>query len=79
MEKVATILGITPDAIKNFSEEAVFNYFNNFHDSSSGDFRHHCTLNPLDKLVELFEDNKSLYKRLLLAEKEKNDLLKGKQ
>ncbi len=79
MEKVATILGITPDAIKNFSEEAVFNYFNNFHDGSSGDFRHHCTLNPLDKLVELFEENKSLYERLLLAEKEKNDLLKGKQ
>ena len=74
--KVAVVLGVTPDAIKNFSEEAVFNYFNNFHDSSSGDFRHHCTFNPLDKLMELVEENKKLYERLLQAEKEKNDLLK---
>jgi DNA-binding XRE family transcriptional regulator len=28
LEKVAKILGVQPDAIKNFSEEAVFNYFN---------------------------------------------------
>jgi transcriptional regulator with XRE-family HTH domain len=28
LEKVAKILGVTPDAIKNFSEEAVVNYFN---------------------------------------------------
>ncbi|WP_295795917.1 helix-turn-helix transcriptional regulator [Mucilaginibacter sp.] len=78
LEKVAKILGVTPDAIKNFSEEAVFNYFNNFHDNSTGDFRHHCTFNPLDKLMELVEENKKLYERLLQAEKEKNELFKGK-
>lgn len=78
LEKVAVVLGVTPDAIKNFSEEAVFNYFNNFHDSSSGDFRHHCTFNPLDKLMELVEENKKLYERLLQAEKEKLELSKSK-
>src|SRR4051812_28228368 len=77
LEKIAKVLGVTPEAIKNFSEEAVFNYFNNFNDSSSGDFRHHCTFNPLDKLMELVEENKKLYERLLQAEKEKNDLLKS--
>ncbi len=76
LEKVAGILGVTTEAIKNFSEEAVFNYFNNFHDSSSGDFRQHCTFNPIDKLVELFEENKNLYERLLKSEQEKNELLK---
>ena len=75
LDKVAGILGVTVEAIKNFSEEAVFNYFNNFHDSSSGDFRQHCTFNPIDKLVELFEENKNLYERLLKAEQEKNELL----
>ena len=56
LEKIAQALGVTAEAIKNFTEEAVFNYFNNFHDNSTGDFRHHCTFNPLDKLMELVEE-----------------------
>ena len=34
------------------------------------------TFNPIDKLVELFEENKNLYERLLKSEQEKVDLLK---
>jgi transcriptional regulator with XRE-family HTH domain len=78
LEKIAKALGVTAEAIKNFNEEAVFNYFNNFHDNSTGDFRHHCTFNPLDKLMELVEENRKLYERLLQAEKEKNELLSKK-
>jgi len=81
LEKIARVLGVTPDAIKNFSEEAVVNYFNTFNQAvSSSNFGHNntCTFNPLDKLVELFEENKKLYERLLQAEKEKNELLKAK-
>ncbi|MET3978078.1 transcriptional regulator with XRE-family HTH domain [Mucilaginibacter sp. UYP25] len=81
LEKIAKVLGVTADAIKNFSEEAVVNYFNTFNQSvSSSNFGHNntCTFNPLDKLVELFEENKKLYERLLQAEKEKIELLKGK-
>jgi transcriptional regulator with XRE-family HTH domain len=82
LENVAKILGVTTDAIKNFSEEAVVNYFNNFNDhsfSNSNATFHatHCTFNPLDKLVELFEENKKLYERLLQSEREKVELLKG--
>lgn len=74
LEKVAKVLGVTPDAIKNFSEEKAINYFNNFYDSSlsNGAFNaNHCTFNPLDKLVDSYEENKKLYERLLAAEKEK--------
>jgi transcriptional regulator with XRE-family HTH domain len=81
LEKIAKILGVTADAVKNFTEEAVVNYFNNFNDSSvnHGPFgNYHCTFNPLDKLIELVEENKKLYERLLQAEKEKNELLKNK-
>jgi len=78
LEKIAKILGVTADAVKNFTEEAVFNYFNNFHDSSSGDFRHHCTFNPIDKIVELYDAKVALLERLLQAEKEKSEMLKGK-
>jgi len=81
LEKVAKVLGVTSDAIKNFSDDAVVNYFNNFNDNSvnHGPFgNYHCTFNPLDKLIELVEENKKLYERLLLAEKEKIEILKGK-
>jgi transcriptional regulator with XRE-family HTH domain len=76
LEKIARVLGVTADAIKNFSEEAVFNYFNNFHDNSSGDFRHHCTFNTIDKIVELYDEKVALLERLLQSEQEKNELLK---
>ncbi|HEU4788550.1 MAG TPA: transcriptional regulator, partial [Flavobacterium sp.] len=68
LQAIAKVLGVTPEAIKNFSEEAAINYFNNFNDSSEGTFNNHCTFNPLDKVVELYE-------RLLEAEKEKNAYL----
>lgn len=76
--KVAEALGVTTDAIKNFTEEAVFNYFNNFHDNSTGDFRHHCTFNPIDKIVELYNEKVELLERLLASEKEKYEMLKNK-
>jgi len=85
LEKVARILGVSPEAIKNFSEEAVVNYFNTFNDINHGavgavsQSNFHCTFNPLDKMVELFEENKKLYERLLAGEREKIELLKGKQ
>ena len=76
LEEVAKVLGVTVDAIKNFSEEAAINYFNNFYDNSftnsQGSFSpNNCTFNPLDKLIESIEENKKLYERLLQAEKDK--------
>lgn len=81
LENVAKILGVTSDAIKNFSDEAVVNYFNTFNDSSinHGPFaNNHCTFNPLDKLLELVEENKKLYERLVESEREKVKILSGK-
>lgn len=81
LEKIAKALGVTGDAIRNFSEEAVTNYFNTFNQSvSSSNFGHNntCTFNPLDKLVELFEENKKLYERLLDSEREKVEMLRKK-
>ncbi|MFQ6603454.1 helix-turn-helix domain-containing protein [Flavobacterium sp. C3NV] len=79
--EVAKALGVTAEAIKNFSEENMINYFNTFHDSdfsnSQGAFsqNQHCSFNPLDKVVELYE-------RLVQVEKDKieylENILKGK-
>ena len=73
--EVAKALGVSVEAIKNFSEEGVINYFNTFNDTNNtGAFNfgtNHCTFHPLDKLIEAYDENKKLYERLLEAEKEK--------
>jgi transcriptional regulator with XRE-family HTH domain len=72
LAKIAKVLGVLPDAIKNFSDEAALNYFNTFNDHSTGAFNNfNCTFNPIDKVVELYE-------RLLASEREKIELLKNK-
>ncbi|CAA9200923.1 helix-turn-helix transcriptional regulator [Flavobacterium collinsii] len=77
LAEIAKVLGVTVEAIENFSEENVINYFNTFHESVTGSFitNNSCNFNPLDKVVELYE-------RLVQAEKDKNEylekLLKGK-
>ncbi|MFD2907511.1 helix-turn-helix domain-containing protein [Flavobacterium ardleyense] len=67
LELIAKELGVTAEAIKNFSDDAIFNYFNTFNDvvnnSNFGNYNT-CHFNSLDKVVELYE-------RLVQAEKEK--------
>jgi transcriptional regulator with XRE-family HTH domain len=80
---VAKALKVPEEAIKNFDEQAAVTYFNTFNDNSfsnsNGTFHaNYCTFNPIDKLVEVYEENKKLYEQLLASEREKNDLLKGK-
>ena len=84
--EIAKALGVTPGAIKNFSDEGVFNYFNNFSDNSINQgligTNNICNFNPLDKLMDAVDENKKLYERLLEAEKDKvtylENLLKEK-
>lgn len=80
LNKIASALGITSEAIRSFTEESIFNYFNTFNDnsgagawSSNGTFN----FNPIDKLVKVFEENKKLYEQLLASEREKIELLKN--
>jgi len=84
LKEVAKALGVNKEAIKNFSDEAIVNYFNNFHDNTSvnGFSGSHATNNfsmdAIDKLIGIIEENKilyndneELYKSLLQAEKDK--------
>ena len=76
LKAIAEALGIPAEVIKNFSEEAVFNIIGNtYNDDSSSIKNYNCTFNPLDKLLEAFEENKKLYERLVEAEREKVALL----
>ena len=75
LEQVAGILKGNPEAIQRFNEENALNVISNTftsHDSSVlNAINHNCTFNPLDKLIEAYEENKKLYERLIEAEKEK--------
>ena len=71
LQAIAEVLGVTAEAIKNFSEEAVLNIIGNtYHDNGivNAGTNYNCTFNPLDKVVELYE-------RLVQAEKEKTEYL----
>lgn len=70
LEQVAKILKVPAEAIKNFDEEAAINVIgNNYHDNSTSNVNYHCTFNPIDKIIELYE-------KLVASEKEKVELLK---
>ncbi|MEC7784998.1 MAG: helix-turn-helix transcriptional regulator [Bacteroidota bacterium] len=66
LEEVAKVLGVTKEAIENFSEDNILNIMSNsFHDNSAlNAVLYNPTFNPIDKVVELYE-------RLVEAEKEK--------
>ena len=69
LEQVAKLLKVPAEAIKNFDEEAAINVIgNNYHDNSTSNVNYHCTFNPIDKIIELYD-------ALVKSEKEKNELL----
>ncbi|MFC1223417.1 helix-turn-helix domain-containing protein [Pedobacter sp. BG31] len=70
LDKIAGVLGVSVEAIKNFSEEVLIFHIQNMHDNASAyQYNYQCHYNPLDKVVELYE-------RLLASEREKLELLK---
>ncbi|WPU91859.1 helix-turn-helix transcriptional regulator [Mucilaginibacter sabulilitoris] len=86
LQQVAKVLGVPVEAIKNFDEEkAIYNIQNNYEGSNSGAtnvgpanyMNYQCTFNPIEKIVELYDEKVALLERLLQAEKEKNELLKN--
>ncbi|QDH81462.1 helix-turn-helix transcriptional regulator [Echinicola soli] len=81
LKQVAEVLKVPEEALKNFSEEAAINIIASTLHDNAGSINNNCTLNfnPIDMLIEVYEENKRLYERLLASEKEKNELLKGKK
>lgn len=79
LQQIAIALKIPVETIKNFDEEAAINVisntFNN-HDHSSSQFAsviHNApTFNPIDKIVELYDEKIALYERTL---KEKDEIM----
>lgn len=79
LEPIAKALEVSVDTLKNFSEDAFFNIINNTFtsndESTLNAINPFCTFNPIDKLLDAYEENKNLYERLLESEKEKSRLI----
>lgn len=75
LKAIAEALGVSVDAIKNYSDETVFNIIGNTYHDNSSSLNYNCTFNPLEKLIESYEENKKLYERLVQAEKDKVNYL----
>ena len=80
LTQVASILKVPVEAIKNFDEEKAVNIISNtFNDTSMlNAVNYNPTFKPIDKLIEVYEENKKLYEQLLASEREKVEILKGK-
>lgn len=76
MEKIAKTLGVPKEAIKNFSEDAAVNIVANTFTSNDTSISQQYNFNPIEKIVELYNEKIELYERMLQTEKEKNELLK---
>lgn len=78
LEHVARVLNVSPDAIKNFDDDAAINYFNTFSDNAVNNgaiYAFNSTFNPIEKWIDALDENKKLYERLLQAEREKIEIL----
>lgn len=77
LNRIAKVLGVTADAIRNFNEEQmILNIQNNYEGSNYNGYNNYqCTFNALDKYVEAMEEIKRLYEALLKSEREKVAML----
>ena len=74
LNEIANALEVPANAIKEYSDEKMLNIINSTI-TDSPIYNNFCNFNPLDKLVEAYDENKKLYERLLQAEKEKTTYL----
>jgi len=74
LNEIAKALDVPANAIKEYSDEKMLNIINSTI-TDSPIYNNFCNFNPLDKLVEAYDENKKLYERLLQAEKDKTTYL----
>lgn len=80
LQQISDALKIPVEAIRNFDEEkAIVNIQNNYEGANSGNGTLNnnanyvdCNFNPIDKIVQLYEEKIALYERML---KEKDEML----
>jgi len=77
LKRISEVLKIPVEAFQNFNDEQAINIISNtFHDfkdnSVASVMNYNCTFNPIDKIVELYDEKVALYERML---KEKDEMM----
>ncbi len=77
LQQIANQLNLPVEAFTNFDEGAAINIISSTLHDNAGSINNNSnlTFNPIEKLIQAFEENKELYERLLQAEKDKVTLL----
>lgn len=70
LAQVAKVLKVPVEAIKNFDESSAINIisntFSDFKDNAvASAMNYQCSFNPIDKIVELYQEKIILYERML--------------
>ncbi|WP_165045224.1 helix-turn-helix domain-containing protein [Dysgonomonas sp. ZJ709] len=71
LSKVADIMKVPIEAIKNMTDETTINYINTFNDVVTNNngcpfsYNSNCTFSPIEKIVELYNEKIELYERML--------------
>ena len=73
INKIAQILNIPEDAIKSYNDDVAVNIISNTFNEQSVAYQYND--NPIDKIMQLYNEKIELYERLLKAEQDKNSLL----
>jgi transcriptional regulator with XRE-family HTH domain len=80
---IASVLRVPLEAIKNMSDESTNNYINSLINNNKIDgadgiencFNYHYSFNPIEKIIDLYNEKIELYERLLKTEQEKVAIL----
>jgi Predicted transcriptional regulators len=73
INKIANILNIPVDAIKSYNDDVAVNIISNTFNEQSVAYQHNS--NPIDKIMQLYNEKIELYERLLKSEQDKSFLL----
>ena len=74
LKQISAVLKIPVEAFQNFDEEQPINIISNSFDNGSIGYQKNdtCTFNPIDKIVQLYDEKIALYERML---KEKDEMM----
>jgi len=76
LKRISEVLKIPVEAFQNFDEEQAVNIISNTFTASDNAtgfmYNHYPTFNPIDKIVELYDEKIALYERML---KEKDEMM----
>jgi transcriptional regulator with XRE-family HTH domain len=76
LKQISAVLKIPVEAFQNFDEEQAVNIISNSFTSNDTSTLNavnpHCTFNPIDKIVQLYDEKIALYERML---REKDEMM----